>query len=190
MIMPHYLRIGEKKLSRIRLTIHPGATVTEVFSLLRKVEIVGLPHSPQTIIYAVLELVSNSLRALSKKVDPAPVYVTLAFKDGSFTAEVRDEAGGFDPSTLPYDINLPVDRIDIESKAFHAYREANGNRHFGLGLYIAKKVFDRLEIHFFDGTGNEVPWDAQEKHGTLIRGSIAIGAPHGAERRKAESTSR
>ncbi|MEM5947983.1 ATP-binding protein [Spirochaetia bacterium 38H-sp] len=161
---------------RIKLSIHAGAKITEVFALLKKIEMNGFEEESQSIVYALIELISNSLRAQRSKKVNIPVQLIMEIKDNTFLAMIKDHGGGFDPGKLPYDISMPAEKIDTQSHEFKEYREKTNNKHFGLGIYIAKKIFDKLSISFFDGEETQTKTYSPSIQGTIIKCSLKIGA--------------
>jgi anti-sigma regulatory factor (Ser/Thr protein kinase) len=97
-----------------------------------------------------------------------PVRLHFAGRDSGIHIRVQDWGGGFDPSSLPYDLEAPTEDIDTNAEQFQEYRENHGYLRFGIGLYVAKRTFDRFTLCFIDEDLNEVRWGENGCKGTQI----------------------
>ena len=168
--MAAHLIFRDKKYRNINFLIKKDADFGEILHLLGSIEFEGieLPINTEQISFAVLELISNSLRAHREKGVDAPVRLRLAAKDTGIHIRVQDWGGGFDTSNLPYDLNAPVEKIDTNTDEFQEYRENHGYLRFGIGLYVAKRTFDRFSLNFIDEDLNQVQWGEEKCRGTQI----------------------
>lgn len=107
--------------------------------------------------FVILELLTNAHRASLEKETSEKITLLLKVDDNYFTTQITDAAGGFDLSALPYDINLPADKIDVFAESFEEYRLKNSYKRFGLGLFSAKKFADSFDIYFVDSIGQRMP---------------------------------
>lgn len=136
-----------------------------------------LPVKGELVSYALLELVSNSLRAHRERGVGEPVRVGIEARDKELSVTILDAGRGFDPSRLPYKLDEPVDRIDLMGAAFAAYRERYGGSRFGMGIYVAKTVFPRFQLSFVDRENKPCPWYSGAVRGTRIDLGLPILSP-------------
>jgi len=122
----------------------------------------------ERITFAVLEMVSNSVRAHREAGVDAPVVVRLRARGGRLHAVVMDRGGGFDPSRLPYDLGDPPDVIDMTSPAFAAYRDRYDGARFGMGLVAARRVFPEFSLNFVDDQRRRRRWPDPGIVGTVV----------------------
>jgi hypothetical protein len=93
----------------------------------------------------------------------------LKLADSQISLCVKDGAGGFDLSNLPYDINSDLKNVDCNDESFLEYREKNAYQRFGYGLYLVKSWSDHFEISFTDHSGKRVEFSPDGKvFGTII----------------------
>jgi anti-sigma regulatory factor (Ser/Thr protein kinase) len=143
-------------------------------------EIFGRLHYPDTgqadeqLSFALIELVSNSLRAQKERSALEPIMVRLHVSENSLEVEVLDHGGGFDFSALPFDLDGPVDEIDPMSESLGVYRLSHGYTRCGLGLLSVRKIFQSFKIDLIDHLGHELKWPSPDIAGTRIRLSSAI----------------
>jgi anti-sigma regulatory factor (Ser/Thr protein kinase) len=166
--MPLYLEYRSQRYSTLRIEVDPTVEfrlVVEDFATLRFPPI-GVNHD--LVGFALLELISNSIRAHLEHGVTEPVSVSFAAGAEGLSVTVLDAGRGFNPSLLPYDLAAPVDSIDLMGEAFMAYREKNSNRRFGMGIYSVKKIFPRFSLDFVDREGRSCPWFAGAVRGTRI----------------------
>ena len=64
--------------------------------------------------------------------------------------------------------------LNINSKEFKEYQEENNYLRFGMGLYLVKIIFNKMNITFHDQAGNIVQWDKNEVSGTTITATIKV----------------
>jgi anti-sigma regulatory factor (Ser/Thr protein kinase) len=158
---------------RIRLQISSRARFHEILRIVNSIEYPGDAVDSEQVNYALLELLNNSLRAHRDKNIDRNILAEMWVIDGSLHVRVTDWGGGFDPASLPHDLNGQVHELDPNDEVFVAYREKHGYRRFGMGLYIAKRTFPRFDLHFFDEEQNRVDWGTGRVSGTCI--DMAIG---------------
>lgn len=153
---------------RVALAIDPREDFREV---LRKIDAVAFPDfvgNPDNLRFAVLELISNSLRAHREIDSQEPIRVEFRSRDRHIEVEIRDFGGGFDPTRLPYDLAADPAGVDHNSAAFEEYRVRYENRRFGMGLLVARKTFPGFALRFFDRQHRAVRWGEASVWGTLI----------------------
>ncbi len=174
--MPDYLRFELKKTRRLSLEVCASVDFRRVLHTLERIRLPAFVANQDNVKYALLELVSNSLRAHRERSEPRPVHVALRSEQGRLRIAVRDYGGGFDPASLPYDLDDLPARVDHNSKEFHEYQRRNGFQRFGMGLLIARRTFPEFELRFLDGQDRAVPWAEGRVQGTLI--TLGIGGDH------------
>jgi anti-sigma regulatory factor (Ser/Thr protein kinase) len=167
--MRNYFDFQNRRSDQVTVSIHPKAEFREILQILESIHFPDFIGNGENIKYAVLELISNSLRAhREKKVDK---QVTAMFRavDTKIDIEIKDFGGGFDPKKLPYPIEAPADTIDQTSAAFEHYQEKHKYLRFGMGLLITKKTFPFFQLNFFDEQDRPVQWGQNAIIGTLVR---------------------
>jgi len=142
---------------------------------MNEIDFIGSDISSEHIIYAVLELLNNSLRAHKDKQIEEPILLKFRVCPTGFEICIQDWGGGFDISGLPYDLYSDPAEIDIHSNSFESYRINNNYQRFGLGLYLAKKTFPYFTLNFFDTQKQEIQWSPDTAAGTQIRLRTFIG---------------
>ena len=167
--MSNYFDFQSKHSDQVTVNIHPEADFREILKTLDSIRFPEFVTNAENIKYAVLELISNSLRAhREKKVDKQVIAVFRA-EDSKVDIEVKDFGGGFDPKRLPYALEAPPDMIDQTSDAFEEYQEKHNYLRFGMGLLVTKKTFPFFQVIFFDEEEQPVQWGQSEVTGTVIR---------------------
>ncbi|TFG60753.1 MAG: ATP-binding protein, partial [Spirochaetales bacterium] len=124
----------------LKINIYPHAEFNDILTMLNNIKFTGGNTKQEHIMYAVLELVNNSLRAHREQSVRKPIHIVFSCNEEDLHIEIRDSGGGFNPAKLPYDLNAPVDMIDTNNESFQTYRERFNYKRFGIGLYIAKKT--------------------------------------------------
>ncbi len=104
--------------------------------------------------FVVLELMTNALRASVEKNSEEKITLHIKIQDTFLITQVIDGAGGFNFKSLPYDISLPVEEIDLFAPEFEEYRNKYQFERFGIGLYSAKKFADEFDIQLIDKEGD------------------------------------
>ncbi len=128
----------------------------------------------ESIIYSVLEVINNSLRAHRENNISEKITSLFVIHEDGLYIQIKDSGGGFDPSILPYDINGSYEDIDFNGSQFSKYREDNGYLRFGMGLFLAKKTFSSLRLLFVDKDKNFIDWNPEGVKGTCIELEIAM----------------
>lgn len=140
--------------------------------ILKKINELRLPLPEaecEPIRFAVLELVNNSLRAHRERNVQEEIKLEYRIEEERLWITLTDGGGGFDLQSLPYDLSLDPQLIDVNSDRFQEYREKNQYQKFGMGLLSGKKVFPRFEITFYDDEGIKSCWIPERTKGTIIR---------------------
>lgn len=158
-----------KQSDQVTVSIHPNAEFREVLLTLESINFPDFVENAENIKYAVLELISNSLRAHRERNIDRQVIAVFRAEDSKIDIEVKDFGGGFDPDILPYALEAPADSIDQTSDSFERYQEKHNQLRFGMGLLISKKTFPFFQVIFFDETGQPVRWGQSPVTGTMIR---------------------
>jgi anti-sigma regulatory factor (Ser/Thr protein kinase) len=167
--MSNYFDFRSRQSDQVTVNIHPEAEFREVLQTLESIHFPDFVANAENIKYAVLELISNSLRAhRENKVDKQVIAVFRA-ADTKLEIEVKDFGGGFDPALLPYSLDAPAETIDQTSDAFEEYQEKHEYLRFGMGLLITKKTFPFFQVIFFDEEEQPVQWGESAVIGTVIR---------------------
>lgn len=170
--MSYYLEYGNKKARCIEVKINPKVPFPQIVQSITRIGIAGCCKA-ELVQYAVLELVSNSVRShLEKKVQET-IRVVFSIEGSKLFINVEDKGGGFNPATLPYDISCTVDSIDVNSQSFQKYREHYNYSRFGMGLLAAKRTFSDLHIQFITQQGLVKTW-SHAVIGTHISGVMNL----------------
>jgi hypothetical protein len=167
--MGNYFDFQSKRSDRVTVNIHPKADFREVLQTLQSIRFPDFIGNAENIKYAVLELISNSLRAHKEKKVDKQVKAVFRAGDSRIDVEVKDFGGGFDPDNLPYPLEAPVDTIDQTSDEFARYQKKHKYLRFGMGLLITKKTFPFFQVMFFDEQEKPVRWGQGVVKGTVIR---------------------
>lgn len=167
--MGNYFDFQSKQSDQVTLNIHPDADFRDVFQTLESIQFPDFAGSVDNIKYAVLELISNSLRAHREKKVDKQVMAVFRVADSKIDVEVKDFGGGFDPQRLPYSLEAPVEKIDQISDEFEEYQKKHNFLRFGMGLLITKKTFPFFQLVFFDEDEQPVEWGQGRVNGTMIR---------------------
>jgi anti-sigma regulatory factor (Ser/Thr protein kinase) len=158
-----------KHSDQITVTIHPKADFREVLLTLESIGFPDFVENADNIKYAVLELISNSLRAHRENKVDKQVMAVFRARNSEIDVEVKDFGGGFDPDRLPYSLEDPVEAIDQTSDEFERYQKKHNYLRFGMGLLVTKKTFPSFQVVFFDREERPVQWRRGAVMGTLIR---------------------
>ena len=153
---------------KVRLAVSPQSDFRAILHAFDSIDVPPVPLSYENIKFAILELVNNSIRAHQEASEPRDILIDLGVSRGALWITVRDFGGGFDPKRLPYNLEESTSALDLHSRSFQEYQEKNGYRKFGMGIYIAKKTFDRFRLEFLDKRDLPVPWIAGRIVGTRI----------------------
>ena len=172
--MTSYLEYRSQKLMSLLLTFSPDEEFRVILDSFKDITYPPISVNPELISFALLELVSNSIRAHRERGVTEAVKVKLSIEDGEFRATVQNSGRGFDPTLLPYDINSKPETVDVMSDSFAAYRQQFGGSRFGMGLYVAKKTFADFRLGFVDGAENPCPWFSGTVKGTKIDLSLPL----------------
>jgi anti-sigma regulatory factor (Ser/Thr protein kinase) len=167
--MGNYFDFQSRQSERVTVNIHPEADFREVLRILESIHFPDFVTNSENIKYAILELISNSLRAHREKNIDKQVIAVFRAEDTKVDIEVKDFGGGFDPARLPYPLDAPVETIDLTSDAFEEYQEKHKYLRFGMGLLITKKTFPFFQLIFFDEAEQPVQWAQSGVRGTVIR---------------------
>ena len=151
-----------------KMNIYPFAEFNEILTQLNEITFIGGRINQEHAMYAVLELINNSLRAHREKSITKPLRLTVTVSPEGLTIVIKDFGGGFNPERLPYDISKPVQDVDTNNESFQQYRERHGYKRFGIGLYVARKTFTKFTLKFFNEKGDFVDYKEHETQGTYI----------------------
>jgi anti-sigma regulatory factor (Ser/Thr protein kinase) len=156
------------------MNISPDAEFNEILDILNEISVSNPSVQLEQIIYAILELLNNSLRAHRELGSTKKIHLVFLLEGNYFSVRLQDWGGGFDPKVLPFDIEANIEDIDINGSDFVAYREKNGYRRFGMGFYIVRKTFSRFRLSFRDTEGRETSWEKGKTAGTCIDLSLEV----------------
>jgi anti-sigma regulatory factor (Ser/Thr protein kinase) len=173
--MEESLALRSQRCRQLRLNIHPSAEYRRVLDVLNSLQLPPSVGNPENVKFAVLELISNSLRAHRERGVEHSVLIVLRFEDGQLTVTIRDFGGGFDPYSLPFDLEGDVRSVDPHGARFQEYQRRNNFQRFGMGLLVARRVFPAFALSFLDEAGRAVHWGEAEVAGTFIRLSTREG---------------
>jgi anti-sigma regulatory factor (Ser/Thr protein kinase) len=166
--MAKYIQYENRRYKKLTFRIFPSTDFQQILSKLNNVSFSHSTLTPEQIIYAVLELINNSLRAHREKAHDLPIYLRFAVDSDGYEVYLQDWGGGFDITRLPYDLYEDTGRINIHDENFEQYRLEHNHQRFGLGLYLAKKTFTHFNIYFIDEDGLETTWETGKSAGTVI----------------------
>ena len=95
--MGNYFDFRSKQGDQVIVNIHPKADFREVLQTLESIRFPEFVRNVENIKYAVLELISNSLRAHREKQVDRQIMAVFRATDTKIEVEVKDFGGGFDP---------------------------------------------------------------------------------------------
>lgn len=167
--MKRYIEYEKKRYHSLTLRIQPSTSFQYVLARMNEIQFIGCELPSEHIIYSVLELLNNSLRAHRDKEVPEPILLQFRACSQGFEIFIRDRGGGFDVHSLPYNLHSDIEEIDIHDKSFEKYRQRHNYQKFGLGLYLARRTFPYFSLNFFDSGEKEVDWGEGSVAGTQIR---------------------
>jgi sensor histidine kinase regulating citrate/malate metabolism len=166
--MIEHITFREKNYRTVRLHIRPKADFSDILKVLNSIDFSFDSMSGEQVMYAVLELLNNSLRAHKEKEIRKDILTEFSVRDNSLHIKVQDWGGGFDISKLPYDLYENVDTINTNNESFQEYREHHGYIRFGIGLYVVRKTFSSFNLFFIDEQEQPAKWDSGNVRGTCI----------------------
>jgi anti-sigma regulatory factor (Ser/Thr protein kinase) len=141
----------------------------EILSIFRKIHFPETGKSDEQLSIALIELITNSLRAQSEIGVKDPVLLDMYADTLYLSAKVSDHGGGFDPASLPFPLNEPIAAIDPTAEALVEYRNRHGFTRFGMGLVLVRRTFQSFDLCFVDRLGQKCAWPSPEIIGTEIR---------------------
>lgn len=159
----------------LRFLIKPSTPFQVILKSFSELHYPDSAIDDEQITFAILELVSNSIRAHQERKTEESVIVEFHCEPDTLKVGIRDAGGGFDPSGLPYSFDEPVSSLDMMSPAFISYRERHDFQRFGMGLVAVRKVFPRFRLAFVDGEMNPVDWPSAVIVGTRIDLELPLG---------------
>jgi len=167
--MQKYIIYGKKKYESLKISFSKENEIKDILVTLIELSIPLPTIDANNWEFVVLELMTNAHRASLEKNTDQKIYLNLKIENGQFTTMICDGAGGFDINSLPYDISLPADKIDVFSSSFEDYRLKNDYKRFGLGLFSAKKFGDWFDIYFVNSKHEKLPeYQPGKTYGTVI----------------------
>ncbi len=162
----------DKAYKKLRIKISPAAKFNTILATINEVSFPGSPVKSEHIVYAVLELINNSLRAHREREETSPITVEFTITDLNLNVDVIDRGGGFNPEYLPFPLEDDPAMVDLHDRRFQDYRRLNDYKRFGMGFYIVRKTFQTFELSFYDHNGNPVSWGQSRILGTRINLSL------------------
>lgn len=166
-----------KPLSSVRFKIPPQGNFGTVLRTFNNLEYPVRHVSAEQINFAILELLSNSLRAHREKAVEDPILVEMYTNDERFLVRIIDRGGGFDPARLPYDFEQDVESINLMSEAFIQYRESYENSRFGMGFIATRRVFPGFKLYFYNKHMKPCRWPDRHLVGTVVELNIPFEGP-------------
>jgi len=142
--------------------------IRDMLAIIRKLHFPKTGRTDEQLSIALVELITNSLRAQAERHVQEPVMLDIRSDALHLMAKVADHGGGFDPASLPFDLAKPVEDIDPTAKPFGEYRRLHGYTRFGMGLILVRKTFQSFHLRFVDRLGRELAWPSPEIIGTVI----------------------
>ena len=172
-----YIEFEKRKCQNLTLRVSPQTSFQYILARMNEIKFVGCDRSTEHIVYSILELLNNSLRAHRNKNVKKPILLEFKTCSAGFEVLIQDWGGGFDVRSLPYNLNSDPDEINIHDAEFEKYRQINNYKKFGLGLYLARKTFPYFDLNFFDAEQNETQWTDGGVVGTRIRLRTSAAEP-------------
>ena len=166
-----------KSYKKLRINIKPTAEFNDILIVLNEVHFEGYEDFEEQIIFAILELLNNSMRAHREKSVDDNIRLSFRLMSPMLHIVVQDWGGGFDPSSLPYELKENAEKIDTNSEIFQRYREKYNYLRFGIGLYVVKKTFSSFNLYFVDKNNRKVSWESGNTAGTCIE--LTLGTNNG-----------
>lgn len=154
--------------------MYPHAGFNDVLHEINSVQLPLSSSLNDNAIYAILELINNSLRACREGSASKPIVINFGISAEELLITITDWGGGFDISSLPFDLSEDPESIDLQGEAFQVYRQKHGYKRFGMGLYVTRKTFTSFRISFFDESMHEGAFTPGVTAGTRI--SLGIDA--------------
>lgn len=167
-VMDRYIDFRTKICKYLRLNVHHDAQFNDLLATLRDIKLPETSIDQEQIMFSVLELINNSLRAHREKKIIDDISLLFAVDVTSLKISVQDHGGGFDPEKLPYNLGQDINEVDLHDERFQKYRESNSFKRFGMGLYITKKTFDYFSLSFLDFHGEFTAWHPEKVKSTRI----------------------
>jgi hypothetical protein len=162
------IRYGAEERRAARIVVRPNSEFPAILRIFNALIYPVSGISADRISFAILELLSNSMRAQCERGREEPIVVRIWIEGNAMMASVQDRGGGFDPASLPYAFDAPVDSLDLMSPDFIEYRERSNNTRFGMGLVAVRKIFPLFSLKFVDASDRELPWPSPDIEGTRI----------------------
>ena len=163
-----YIKYKEKKYKSATIKLSRDSDFNALLKEFNRLFFSGIGNKIEHIQYAVLELVNNSIRAHKEQNTSEYIILNFHMETDALTIRIKDAGGGFDTSTLPYDIHNDVNDIDMNNHSFQEYRERHGYNRFGMGLLVTKRTFHEFLISFYDEEGEKESWSEGTTIGTII----------------------
>lgn len=152
----------------LKLAFPYDIDMRDMLSLFRKIHFPEIGKSDEQLSIALIELITNSLRAQSERGVKEPVILDILSDRQCLTAKVSDHGGGFDTAALPFALDEPITAIDPTTDAFVEYRNRYGFTRFGMGLVLVRRTFQSFSLRFIDLLGHERTWPSPDIIGTEI----------------------
>ena len=166
--MDTYIDFRTKNCKYLRLNVHHDARFNDLLATLKDIRLPDTIIDHEQIMFSVLELVNNSLRAHREHKVSDDICLQFAVHGPRLKILIQDNGKGFNPESLPYRLEANINEVNLHSEDFQKYRETNGYKRFGMGLFITKKTFDFFRLVFLDRNGNPVEWESGKVKSTRI----------------------
>jgi anti-sigma regulatory factor (Ser/Thr protein kinase) len=150
-----YIKHNGKKYKSVILRVSRSTDFSVLMEQFNNMDFTGFDDNKlENIRHSLLELVNNSIRAHKERQEDAVIILRFTMTPQELIIILQDKGGGFDKKSLPYDIDLDVNDIDIKNQYLKDYREKHGYIRFGMGLFITKKAFDTFILKFTASDGS------------------------------------
>ncbi len=169
-----FIMFNNKQYKQISFKFNLETDFREIIKTLDHLVLPNEESEARNIKSGLLELINNSLRAHRENKIDESILITFECANSLLTMLIKDQGRGFDPEKLPFPLNSNINEIDINSEEFKEYQEENNYLRFGMGLYLVKKIFNKIDITFHNKNSNIVPWDKEEVSGTTITATIKV----------------
>jgi anti-sigma regulatory factor (Ser/Thr protein kinase) len=166
----HLLKYKNENYKKLIFNISDKAPLNAILKYINLFDSEISGEKQEHIIFSIMELVNNSLRAhREKEIKDKPIKIKLESTEKSLIIEILDFGKGFDLNDLPYDYFQDPNSIDNQSSEFQKYREKFEYKRFGMGLLTAKKLFDSFLLDFHSHGKLSKQYDPNQTEGTIIK---------------------
>jgi anti-sigma regulatory factor (Ser/Thr protein kinase) len=163
------IRYSNREFTHVQLSFTRENRIKDILGVLMDMEIPLRRKEHHNWEFVVLELLTNSIRASIESQSTEKIGLVLNVRRNLLTTMVKDGAGGFDFTQLPFDPFAPVQNINVFSRSFENYRLKHKYQRYGLGIFSAKRFADEFDMFMIDHKGNKtLQFEKSEIYGTVV----------------------